>query len=185
MNEIDTHIITRCRSGQKEAFRVIVQTYQRMVFSLSLKMLADEDDAKDILQETFIRVWQNISSYSENYKFSTWIYTIATRLCLDRLKRSSRTQPLPEDEDAFRAYADNLDAQRQMENHQWVSIIRVLASRLSEKQRLVFTLVHFENLSPDEVQQITGLDAAKIKSNLYVARQTIRQQLIKLGYDKD
>lgn len=185
MNEIDKHIITRCRSGEKDAFRIIVKAYQRMVFSLSLKMLADEDDAKDIVQETFIKVWQNITLYNEAYKFSTWIYTIASRLCLDRLKRPRRTLPLPEDEDYFRQFADNLDAQRQMENRQWAAIVRILAEKLSEKQRLVFTLIHFENLEPEEVERITGLDAAKIKSNLYVARQTIRERLIKLGYEKD
>ncbi|MDO4462244.1 MAG: sigma factor-like helix-turn-helix DNA-binding protein [Bacteroidia bacterium] len=123
-------IIIRCRSGEREAFRALVRSYQRMVFSLALKMLADEDEAY------------------------------------------------------FKAYADEMDAQRQMEVRQWVAIVRVLAAELSEKQRLVFTLVHFENLETEEVEKITGMDAAKIKSNLYVARQTIRERLIKMGYEK-
>ena len=92
---------------------------------------------------------------------------------------------MPEDEDYFREYADNIDSQRQMENRQWVAIVRTLVSQLSPKQQLVFTLVHFENLESDEVEKITGLDAAKIKSNLYVARQTIRERLIKMGYEEN
>lgn len=185
MKEIEQNIIQRCRDGEKEAFRVVVQTCQRMVFSLALKMMADEDEAKDIVQETFIKAWQNIQNYDSRHKFSTWLYTIASRLCLDRLKSKKHTTPMPEDEDYFREYADNIDSQRQMENRQWVAIVRTLVSQLSPKQQLVFTLVHFENLESDEVEKITGLDAAKIKSNLYVARQTIRERLIKMGYEEN
>lgn len=184
MIETDKATLVRCRSGEKEAFRDIVMTYQRMIFSLALKMTADEDEAKDIVQETFIKAWQNIASYNDKYKMSTWLYTIASRLCLDRIKRNNRTTPMPQDEDFLKEYADDTDGHRIMENQQWISIIKVLVANLSPKQRLVFTLSHFEGLDPNEVKQITGLDVNKIKSNLYVARQTIREQLIKMGYEK-
>lgn len=85
MTEMESNILQRCRNGDKTAFRWVVQTYQRMLFSLALKMLADEEEAKDVVQESFIRVWQNISDYDPQRSFSTWLYTIASRLCLDRL----------------------------------------------------------------------------------------------------
>ena len=84
MQQIDADIISRCKAGDKAAFRTVVQNCQGMVYSLSLKMLADIEEAKDVVQDTFIKVWQNLASYDDRYSFNTWVYTIASRLCLDR-----------------------------------------------------------------------------------------------------
>lgn len=183
MTQIARDIILRCQQGDKEAFRWVVETHQRLIFSLALKMLCDEEEAKDMVQETFIRVWQSIRSYDLRTTFSTWVYTIASRLCIDRLKRARRIVALPDDELALRRFASDGDNQLALENKEWVSIVRTIAGGLSDKQRLVFTLCQLEGLSSAEVEQITGLDARQVKSNLYVARQTIRKRLIDLGYE--
>ena len=174
-------IIIKCKAGNKEAFRWVVQQHQRLVFSLGLKMLADEEEAKDVVQETFIRVWQHIGDFDPQKPFTTWLYTIASRLCLDRLKQMRRILPLPEDERVLHRFAN--DEQQTLENNEWVSIVRMLADDLSPKQKLVFTLCQMEGLPSSEVEQITGLDAKQVKSNLYVARQTIREHLKHLGYE--
>ena len=183
MIQIERDIISRCQQGDKEAFRWVVQTHQRMIFSLALKMLCDEEEAKDLVQETFIRVWQSIRSYDPQKTFSTWIYTIASHLCIDRLKRTRRIVALPDDHLVLRHFADDSDSQQSLENKEWVSIVRMIAEGLSDKQRLVFTLCQLEGLPSTEVEQITGLDANQVKSNLYVARQTIRKRLNDLGYE--
>lgn len=183
MIQIEHDIISRCQQGDREAFRWVVQTHQRMIFSLALKMLCDEEDAKDMVQETFIRVWQSIRSFDSQKTFSTWVYTIASRLCIDRLKRARKVVALPEDELVLRRFASDGDEQLSLENKEWVSIVRTLAESLSDKQRLVFTLCQLEGLPSAEVEQITGLDARQVKSNLYVARQTIRKRLNDLGYE--
>lgn len=183
MIQIENDIISRCQQGDREAFRWVVQTHQRMIFSLALKMLCDEEEAKDMVQETFIRVWQSIRSFDSQKTFSTWVYTIASRLCIDRLKRARKVVALPEDELVLRRFASDGDEQLSLENKEWVSIVRTLAESLSDKQRLVFTLCQLEGLPSAEVEQITGLDARQVKSNLYVARQTIRKRLNDLGYE--
>ena len=185
MQQTDSDILIRCQHGDKAAFRSVVKTHQRIVFSLSLKMLCDEEEAKDVVQETFIRMWQSIREYDLRRPFSTWIYTIATRLCLDRLKSMKRIVPLPDDESVLRQFAANADIHRKLENSEWVAIVRMLSKRLSEKQRLVFTLCQLEGLSSQEVTHITGMDTKQVKSNLYMARQTIRKQLKALGYGQD
>ena len=179
--QTESDIIQQCRDGNKEAFRWLVQQHQRLVFSLALKMLADEEEAKDVVQETFIRVWQRISDYNPQKPFTTWLYTIASRFCLDRLKQMHRILPLQEDESVLQRFAN--DEQQTLENSEWVSIVRMLAEGLSPKQKLVFTLCQLEGLPSTEVEQITGLDAKQVKSNLYVARQTIRERLKRLGYE--
>ena len=179
--QTESEIIQQCRDGNKEAFRWLVQQHQRLVFSLALKMLADEEEAKDVVQETFIRVWQRIGDYNPQKPFTTWLYTIASRLCLDHLKQMRRILPLPEDESVLHRFAN--DEQQTLENSEWVSIVRMLAEGLSPRQKLVFTLCQLEGLPSSEVEQITGLDAKQVKSNLYVARQTIREHLKHLGYE--
>ncbi len=111
MTQTERDIITRCQQGNKDAFRWVVQTHQRMLFSLALKMLCDEEEAKDAVQETFIRVWQNIRDYDPQRTFTTWLYTITSRLCLDRLKRKNRIVAMPDDEQVFRNYAADNDSQ--------------------------------------------------------------------------
>lgn len=180
MTEMESDILQRCRNGDRTAFRWVVQTYQRMLFSLALKMLADEEDAKDVVQEAFIRAWQSITDYDPRRSFPTWLYTIASRLCLDRLRR---LRPLPQDEQVLARFVSETDTERALENSEWISIVRMLAAELSEKQRLVFTLCQLEGLSSAEVEQITEMDARQVKSNLYVARQTIRKRLKDLGYE--
>lgn len=183
MIQIERNIISRCQQGDKEAFRWVVQTHQRIIFSLALKMLCNDEEAKDMVQETFIRVWQNIRSNNPQKTFSTWIYTIASHLCIDRLKQSSRIIALPDDHLVLRRFAGDNDSQQSLENKEWVSIVRTITEGLSDKQRLVFTLRQLEGLPSAEVEQITGLDVKQVKSNLHVARQTIRKRLKDLGYE--
>ena len=183
MVQTERDIIRRCQQGDKEAFRQLVQANQRMIFALALKMLCDEEEAKDLVQDTFLRVWQRIGDCDPEKSFSTWLYTIASRRCLDRLKSMRRTVPLPDDEGVIHRFVSVADSQRELENSEWVAIVRTLADGLGPKQKLVFTLCQLEGLSSEEVEQITGLNARQVKSNLYVARQSIRERLKNLGYE--
>lgn len=185
MQQTDTDIIRKCKAGDKAAFRIVVQNCQGMVYSLSLKMLADVEEAKDVVQDTFIKVWQNIGIYDDRYSFSTWVYTIASRLCLDRLRKVRPIGPTQSDERIFESVADDTDLERQLESSEWVSVIKVLADELGGKQKLVFTLSQLEGLETAQIMEITGLDADQIKSNLYAAKKNIRERLIKMGYGKD
>jgi len=183
MDNISDETIERCRCGDKTAFRAVVVAYQRMIFALSVRLLCDEEDAKDIVQETFIRVWLNIGKYDKQQSFKTWIYTIATRLCLDKLRQPVHTEPMPEEEEYFASYLSDDWTDRQLENKELISIIHTLVNQLSDKQRLVFTLIHLENMTSAEAAQVTGFSPEQIKSNLYVARKSIQEKLKKLGYE--
>ncbi len=180
---ISNEIIQRCQHGDRSAFRVVVQAYQQMVFTLAFRLLCDEEEAKDIVQETLIKVWVNFKSYDPRQSLRTWIYTIAIRLCYDRLKQRMYLAPLPEEEDYFVGYISDDETDKPLENHELLAVIKSLVKNLSPKQRMVFTLTHLEGMSSEEVSQVTGMDASKIKSNLYVARKTIREQLKLLGYE--
>ena len=102
---------------------------------------------------------------------------------MSRMKRMRRLAPLPEDEQVLRRYMNEMDGQRQFENSELAAIVRVLAEGLGAKQRTVFTLCHVEGLDNREIEERTGLNARQVKSNLYVARQIIKQRLKQMGYE--
>ena len=94
-----------------------------------------------------------------------------------------RLVPLPEDVEQLQLFLSEDTAHRQLENKELASIVRTLTAELGDKQRVVFTLCQLEGLESDEIEEITGMDAQQVKSNLYAARQNIKKRLKKLGYE--
>jgi RNA polymerase sigma-70 factor (ECF subfamily) len=143
-------------------------------------MLYDEDEAEDVVQEAFIRVWKHIDEFKGEHRFTTWLYAIVSNLCLDRLRRRKRTRRI------FARYEQNPEIEHLADipvtdevhsNNDLVRIIRVLAERLSPKQRLVFALRDLQECSVEETAEITGMSAGSVKSNLCHARRHIRAML--------
>lgn len=182
MNEVGQDIIRRCKAGDKAAFRTLVQCYQRWLFGLGLKLLCDEEEAKDVVQETLIRVWQHLHDYDERRSFTAWIGTICTRLCMDRLRQLSHHDDMTDDVALLNMLIDDESPDRRLENQELAAVIETLVQGLSPKQRTTFVLSQIEGYDSAAVSEMTGMSAEQIKSNLYVARQTIRKRLKQLGY---
>jgi RNA polymerase sigma-70 factor (ECF subfamily) len=167
--------IDLCRQGNTDAFRYIVSEYQQLVYTLAFRILCSETDAEDITRETFIKIWQNIGRYKQQYKFSTWIYRIASNACYDKLRSERNMEKVSlTDYDTF----SEVNQEEQLHNKELRKLIIQLTDGLSPKQKLVFTLSDIEDLEATEIQIITGMTASKIKSNLYLARKYIKSQII-------
>lgn len=170
-------LIEYSQRKDEKSFRTLVETHQFMVYQLAFRLLCNEEDAKDAVQETFLRVWLNLAQFDRKRSFKTWVYAIAANQCYDRLKSvryKARTIPL---ESVEHLLSD--DVEYTMENAELGARIARLTKKLSPKQKWVFTLCDLEGLSVEETSTITGLSAAKIKSNLYLARQSLRKELKK------
>lgn len=177
-------IIKNCKKGDKEAFRYLMLEYMEYLFGLSFRILRNEEDAKDAVQETFIKVWQNISSYNEKIKLSTWMYKICVNNCLDKIKSRKRKPVLNSNEaELLLATLIGDDLNESIDNSQLAIIIESLAQNLTPKKQLVFVLKDVQGLESDEIEKITGLNKGQIKSNLYYARKDIRNKLMKMGYE--
>jgi RNA polymerase sigma-70 factor, ECF subfamily len=174
-------LIERSKRNDQKAFRTIVENYQSLVYSLAFRLLGNEDEAKDLVQETFIRVWANLAGFRTDKKFSTWIYTIATNLCLDRLKSSKCNLKNCDCSETLINIASSDNAEQPLIKSELGAIISTLTNELTPKQKIVFTLRCLEELEIEEIIQITGMTAGKIKSNLFLARHTIQQKLEKYG----
>jgi RNA polymerase sigma-70 factor (ECF subfamily) len=167
-------LVTESKNGNTEAFGTIVAQFRQPLFRLAFRLLCNTDDAKDAVQDAFVKAWVSIKRYDPQYRFSTWLYRIAVRVCYDRLRSRKRraTGHLATE------YADTTpNAEAELTGRELRHIITTLTQDLSPKQRLVFTLADLEELSTEEIRDATGLTPSSIKSNLYLARQHIRKNL--------
>ena len=180
-NQISENILGRCKNGDASAFREIVKKYQKYTYNLAFKILLNGDDAKDIVQESFIRVWRNIYLFNNQIKFTTWLYKITVNLCYDKIKSARRREKV------ITNHIDLEELQKRTErncelkiiNEQLAAIIGELSNELPEKQRMVFILRDLQELSVEEVSVILNISVGSVKTNLVYARRNIKEKLIK------
>jgi RNA polymerase sigma-70 factor (ECF subfamily) len=176
---IDTYdILFRAKEGDTSAFRGLVEHYQQYVFSLAFRLLCHEEDAKDVVQECFIRIWKHLPKYDLEKKFTTWMYKIVTHLCYDRIKARRRSR-ISVDSNGLEnlSLPDEKDMEKEMTNRELVRIIESLADTLTPKQRMVFILRDLQDLNMKEVSHILDMPIHSVKSNLYYARHHIRVKM--------
>ena len=175
----DTDIVDRCKKRDEKAFKVLVEQFQSYAFSLAFRLVLSEDDAKDIVQESFIRIWRHISHYDSGILFTTWLYKIVTNLSYDNLKSGRRRNNAKSelaDNQALLTAGDNIS--RDFENKDLIRKIRQLSKDLTIKQRMVFVLRDLHDLSVKDVCKILNLSEGAVKTNLYLARLNIRERIL-------
>jgi RNA polymerase sigma-70 factor, ECF subfamily len=176
--------IKQVLKGDQNAFGEIVEIYKDKVFQLAYRMLGNRHEAEDIAQEAFIRAFVNIQSYNINLKFSTWLYRIATNLCIDRIRKKKPDYYL----DAEVAGTDGLTMYSQIpsktslpeddvESLELQDTIQRAISKLPEKYRSVIVLKYIEELSLNEISEILDMPLGTVKTRIHRGRETLRKQL--------
>ena len=171
-------LIMKCQANDPVAFRKLMEQHQTYAFSVAFRFLCNEEDARDVVQETFIRIWKHIHNYNPGQKFTTWMYTITSRLCFDRLRQRKRIRRLVK-EQAYCPQYNDVDIERHYQNREMAALINRFAQRLTPRQRMVFILRDLQDLSIQEVSDILNMPAHSVKSNLYYARKNIRTKIEK------
>lgn len=171
-------IIARAMAGNTEAFRVVVMQNQAFAYSVSYRFLGNAEDAEDIVQEAFIRLWKNLHKYNPEVKLRTWLYRIIVNLCLDFLK-STHGQQRKNKVDVEQVLHYSSGPDRPMHANELNELIQEAAATLTPRQKAVFILRDLEDLSVEEVCHILSMSAGNVKSNLYYARQHMGEKLKK------
>ena len=181
MQQDIANIIEKVKSGNKMAFKYLVEEHQQYAFNVAFRVVCNEEDAKDVVQESFIKIWKNINSFNAKLKFTTWMYKIVINSALDKLRSLKRLNTINIDkvsENLCRLEKQGPDVQ--LENRELGNIITHLADGLPAKQKLVFVLRDIQGFDSVEVENILEIPATSVKSNLYTARQSVRKKLSKL-----
>ncbi|NJM25170.1 MAG: RNA polymerase sigma factor [Bacteroidia bacterium] len=180
---MEKELIDSASKGDRHAFRHLVDTHQRFVLLTARRFVYDMDDAADIAQEVFLKLWNNLPGYNINMKLTTWLYKIVVNQCLDTLKsKTYRQRKASTSIDMHLETPSMLNAEQQMEDREFADIVHALCKQLTPKQQAVFILRDVEGLSVEEVMAILSMNAGNIKSNLYHARKQMHEWL-KLHYE--
>ncbi len=172
----ESDLIRRSATGDTRAFRELVEHHQSFAYAVAYRFTSHTDDARDVAQEAFVKLWKNLKRYRNEVKLTTWLYTIIMNQAFDHLKSAHRRAARhSEDVQVGTVHTDPSEQDRA----ELLQVIAQLATTLTPKQQSVFVLRDLEGLDSPEVETITGMDASQVKSNLYYARLTLREKLQK------
>jgi len=179
----ERRLVRRLKQRDEEAFREVVTLYQHKVLNLVFRLLGDYEEAQDLSQEVFVAVFKHIDAFRGDARFSTWLYRIATNLCMNRLKyhkrrARDRTQSLtegPEGDGGMLPLVSNSPTpEKLMAGHQLEVAVQKALANLSEEYRTLIVLRDTEHMAYADIATITGLNEGTVKSRLHRARAALK-----------
>jgi RNA polymerase sigma-70 factor (ECF subfamily) len=185
-NQVDS-LIRAAQRGDQDAFEHLVRAYDQSVLRLAMNLLRSAEDARDVYQEAFLRVYKNLDSFRFDCSFHTWLYRIVTNICLDQLrkrkvrKEESAVVETPEGPldrmDAFEEDGAESDPERSMWNRQLKQRIETALQDLTPRERMVFELRHYQGLRLRNIGEMLGTTEEAAKNCLFRATQKMRSVL--------
>lgn len=178
----DQHYIDKILQGETNAFAVLVDRYKDMIFTLALKMVKNREEAEEVAQDTFIKIYSSLSKFKGDSKFSTWIYKIAYNTCLDRLKKSKKEDSnISIDEFSAHLIKTMDNALSALEEKERKQTIQKCLNLLPSDENFLLTLFYFDDQNLEEIGKIMNISANNAKVKLFRSRQKLaiilRQQL--------
>ncbi|MEH6942970.1 RNA polymerase sigma factor SigW [Bacillus sp. JJ722] len=179
--------IKQVLKGDQNAYGELVEIYKDKVFQLCFRMLGNRHEAEDMAQEAFVKAYVNIHTFNIKLKFSTWLYRIATNLCIDRIRKKKPDYYLDAEvagTDGLNMYSqiasDAEDPSDEVESLELHDTIQKEIMKLPEKYRTVIVLKYIEELSLKEIGKILDMPIGTIKTRIHRGREALRKQLSNL-----
>ncbi|MCL5283400.1 MAG: sigma-70 family RNA polymerase sigma factor [Armatimonadetes bacterium] len=187
MASAEASLILRCKENDEAAFNEIVERHKVKLYTYILRMVGNSQDAEDLAQEAFVRAYLSIKSFEGRASLTTWLFRIATNLCIDRARRSStrqviQTTSLDDVDENGTPYTGDLpdgryEPQDRVLQDELKTELEAAISRLPEKLRMVILLHDLEGLQYDEIAEVLHCPLGTVKSRIFSARQALREQL--------
>jgi RNA polymerase sigma-70 factor (ECF subfamily) len=181
MEPTDAELVRCTLQGKNAAYNELVRRYQRPVYSLVYRMIGSAEDASDLTQETFLRAYGALGSFRQDANFLTWLYKIASNLCID-LMRSRRSRGMlsldAELENGREPSADRSFSPEESVMRGAVSeVVHKAVMNLPERYRLVVVMRHMHGMSIEEIAEQLALPSGTVKTHLFRAREMLRERL--------
>jgi RNA polymerase sigma-70 factor (ECF subfamily) len=184
MEVSDLATVARVRAGDHDAFRFLVERHSRSVFRLAYRLTGHEQDAEDVVQETFLRAFRQIRRFESRSSFATWLYRITVNCSHDLLRQRPRAGSRQSLDDPDGAAAMPLvdtsaaaDPLRELASRRIGERVQAAMAGLSEQERSAFVMRHFEGLSIDEIGRVLDLKTSAAKHSVFRAVQKLRRSL--------
>jgi len=183
----DGELITRSIRGLEDSFEELVRRYQRPIAGYVFRLIGDYEASLDVTQEVFIKVYNSLERYRSDYKFSTWLYRIAHNAAIDHLRRNSINPQSIETESPDGTYQLQLESplpspEQDRERSEWKAEIKAVIKLLPPAYRELILLRHSQDLSYDEIAEVTGLPLGTVKNRLFRAREMMREIFLDRGF---
>jgi len=179
----DELAIGRARRGDRDAYRVLVERHSRAVFRLAYRMIGNDIDAEDIVQDTFLKAWKQIGKFDGRASFPTWLHRICANCSLDLIRARKRKQELYQapDSDAPDPFsqvpADSPSPERLAQSSQIAAVLIPAMNQLSEMERTAFVMRHYDGMGIEEISQVLGVQPGAAKHSVFRAVQKLRRAL--------
>jgi RNA polymerase sigma-70 factor (ECF subfamily) len=184
MDASDLAIVARVRAGDREAFRILVERHSRSVFRLAYRLTGREQDAEDIVQETFLKAFRQIARFESRSTFATWLYRIAVNCSHDLLRqrpragaRASLDDPADQASVTLADASADADPLRQFTRRQIRERVQAALGELSTQERSAFVMRHYDGLSIDEIGHVLDLGTSAAKHSVFRAVRKLRRSL--------
>ena len=181
-DEEDVRLMLRVKEGDEEALALLIGKHQDAVVGTVAKMLGSGSDAEDIAQQVFVRIWKSAKKYKPRAKFTTYMFTIMRNLVFNETRRRKIRKQVSIEEQNEEWGAQITDTQNKspdeasLQSELYQAIDKAIAN-LPEKQRMAVILRRYENTSYDDIAKIVGLSVSAVKSQLFRARVTLKEEL--------
>ncbi len=182
----DVTIVEQAKRGDRDAFRVLVERYQGRAFRLALRVLRDEEQARDAVQDAFIKVYGNLEKFQGKSSFYTWFYRLVMNHCLDMKRRDRSGRHVDWDEDRAKEVVDASDKpdaspEADFERSEMREVLADAIESLPEDARRTLQLREIDGLSYVEISKCMGIPKGTVMSRLHYARKRLREILIESG----
>ena len=180
--EPDVQLMLRVRDGDQDAFARLIEKHQRGILNAAYRYVGDATEAEDLAQEVFIKVWKARDRYEPTAKFTTWLYHIATNLCLNEVRDRARHKVVmlvPDEKLEGAAGGDTERPTKQVRQNEMAEEVRDAIESLPSAQRMAVILDKFQGFTDQEIGDAMGLSVPAVKSLLFRARDNLRKRLEK------
>ena len=185
MEGSDAAAVARARAGDREAFRVLVERHSRNVFRLAFRMTRSEEDAEDVVQETFLKAYRSLPRFAGHSEFSTWIHSIAVNMTLNFLKKRGRRFHLSLDDmdgsvqndKEFLELTSTSSPVREADLSELQRRLNEAMMKLSEDHRAVVTMFHIQGMPHAEISKILRVSEGTVRSRLFYANRQLQNYL--------
>lgn len=184
----EQELVARAKAGDQSAFEQLVLDNQNKIYSLAFRMVNDREEAADLAQEAFLKTWQGLPAFQGDSSFSTWVYRLASNVCIDFLRKQKRRREvepalsLDDEESGWTEPADwDQDPQRHLERTERSRAVDRGLKALPDHHRQVLVLRELSGLSYQEIGQALDLDMGTVKSRIARARLALRKILLEDG----
>ena len=174
MTITDDQIINQILAGDTYAYRQLVERYKDLVFTLALRMLKHREEAEEVAQDAFVKVYRSLHKFKGDSKFSTWIYKVTYNTCLDKIKMNKKyCNDVAIDEFTFNKLDAIDNALQHMIDTERHDLVKQCVNKLPSEDAYILTLFYFEELTLDEIAEIIEITSNTIKVRLFRARKKL------------